>query len=414
MSTSIGSVHPVNPASYPPASAAQTAAQTSAQTYAAPRTASVPWYIWFGVLAVTSSTIGGAWDVSWHRSIGRDSFLTPAHIAIYACGVIAAIICGYLILATTFGKSAQLKAVSVNVLGFRAPLGAFIAAWGGIAMLVSAPFDNWWHAAYGLDVKIISPPHTLLILGIRGVAVGVMFLILAAMNRAEAAGNTARHTVLRRLFLYLGGLMITGQMFFLFEYTWDVLLHQAVAYIAMGIALPALFAMISRASGYRWAATVTASIYMAYTIAEILIFPLFPATPKLGPVFFPVTHLVPAKFPVLLVIPALALDLIWQRTRSWKPWQVAIASGVVFVALVFAVEWPFASFLLSKASENRFFGTIYFDYNSRPDGYDRLRQFFNPASGMVLAIGIGWASVYAMISTWVGLRFGGWMKTVQR
>ena len=34
-------------------------------------------------------------------------------------------------------------------------------------MLTSAPFDNWWHNAYGLDVKIVSPPHTLLILGIR-------------------------------------------------------------------------------------------------------------------------------------------------------------------------------------------------------------------------------------------------------
>jgi len=27
-------------------------------------------------------------------------------------------------------------------MGFRGPLGCFIAAWGGIAMLTSAPFDN--------------------------------------------------------------------------------------------------------------------------------------------------------------------------------------------------------------------------------------------------------------------------------
>src|ERR1700683_1387164 len=87
----------------------------------------IPWYIWAGVLAVTSASVGGAWDVSWHRSIGRDTFWTPAHIAIQACGVLAAVICAYLILTTTFGRSAQLKAASVNVLGFRAPLGAFIA-----------------------------------------------------------------------------------------------------------------------------------------------------------------------------------------------------------------------------------------------------------------------------------------------
>jgi hypothetical protein len=411
MSTSVGSIHPAGASGFSPA-----ASQTESQTGVARRTAAVPWYIWCGVVAVTSASIGGAWDVSWHRSIGRDAFLTPAHLAIYACGVIAAIICGYLIFATTFGHSAELKDVSVNVIGFRAPLGAFIAAWGGIAMLTSAPFDNWWHNAYGLDVKIISPPHTLLILGMRGVSAGVMFLILAAMNRAESAGDEHGHTVLRRVFLYLGGLMITGQMFFLFEYTWDVVLHTTAAYIAMGIGLPVAFAMISRASGHRWAATISASIYMGYTVAEILIFPLFPATPKLGPVFFPVTHLVPAKFPVLLIVPAVALDLLWQRTSrwGWKPWRVAIASGVVFMALVFAVEWPFANFLMSKASENRFFGTIYFDYNSRPDGYDRLRQFFNPASGEVLAAGLAMATFYSAISAWVGLRFGAWMKTVQR
>jgi hypothetical protein len=203
----------------------------------------VPWYAWWGALAVTSSSIGGAWDVSWHRSIGRDTFWTPAHMAIYACGVIAAVICGYLIFATTFGRSAQMKAASVNVLGFRAPLGAFIAAWGGIAMLTSAPFDNWWHAAYGLDVKIVSPPHTLLILGIRGVAVGVLFLILAAMNRAATDGEHASEQTfkaLQRLFLYVGGLMVSGQMFFLTEYTWDVSLHSVSAYIAMAIGIPLL------------------------------------------------------------------------------------------------------------------------------------------------------------------------------
>src|SRR5882757_11179265 len=85
----------------------------------------VPWYLRFGALAVTSASIGGAWDVSWHRSIGRDTFWTPAHLAIQACGVMAAIICGYLMLVNTFGRSSAQKAASVNVLGFQAPLGAF-------------------------------------------------------------------------------------------------------------------------------------------------------------------------------------------------------------------------------------------------------------------------------------------------
>jgi hypothetical protein len=377
----------------------------------------VPWYVWFGALAVTSASIGGAWDVSWHRSIGRDTFWTPAHMAIQACGVMAAIICAYLMLVNTFGHATKLKAASVNVLGFRAPLGAFIAAWGGIAMIVSAPFDNWWHAAYGLDVKIVSPPHTLLILGMRAVAVGILFLVLAAMNRAlgdDTPAGQKTYKKLQRLFLYVGGLIVAGQMFFLLEYTWDIQLHSALAYIAMGIALPLVFAMLSQASRYKWAATTAASVYMIFAIAEILIFPLFPAQPKLGPVFNPVTHLVPAKFPILIIVPALALDLLWQKTRDWKPWKVALVSGFLFIAILTIVEWPFANFLLSKASENRLFGTMYFDYNSRPNGYDRLRMFFEPEHGAILYWGLFRAAVYSSISAWIGLSFGRWMRSVQR
>jgi hypothetical protein len=377
-----------------------------------------PWYVWAGVLATTSAAIGGAWDVSWHRTIGRDTFWTPAHMAIYACGVLAAIICGYLIFATTFSHSAKLKAVSVNVLGFRAPLGAFIAAWGGIAMLTSAPFDNWWHAAYGIDVKIVSPPHTLLILGVRAVAIGVLFLILAAMNRAQASatidGTQTNFKSLQRLYLYTGGLIVAGQMFFLMEYTWDIVLHSASAYIAMGIALPIAFAVMWQSSRYRWASTATAAIYTLFAIAEILILPLFPAQPKLGPVFNPVTHMVPTKFPILIIIPALALDLFWQRTRAWKPWKVALISGILFTAVLVAVEWPFANFLLSKASENRFFGTIYFGYNSRPAGYERMREFFQPDHGLVLYRGLFIAAICGSIGTWIGLTFGRWMRSVQR
>ena len=381
----------------------------------AARPAPISWTIWAGVIGVTSSSIGGTWDVAWHRSIGRDSFLTPAHLMIYLCGVIAFFVCAYLILYTTFGRNAEMKAESVTVLGFRAPLGAFIAAWGGTAMLTSAPFDNWWHAAYGLDVKIISPPHTLLILGIRGVAVGILFLILAAMNRqARLSPDSSNYKTLQKLFLYMGGLMTLGQMFFLQEQTWDVVLHRVDAYIAVGIGMPVMFALISRASQNRWASSISASIYMLWIIAEILILPLVHASPKLGPVYFETTHLVPAKFPVLLIVPALALDLLWHRLRAWKPWQIAAVSGVVFVALLFAVEWPFASFLVSKASENRFFGTIYFDYNSQADGYDRLRRFFDPTSGWPLIQGLLEASVFASISTWFGLRFGNWMRGIQR
>src|SRR5215831_10872417 len=84
--------------------------------------APVPWYLAGVTLASTCVIVGLLWDISWHRTIGRDAFLTPAHIAIYLGAVIAGLSCGALALLTTFGGNEAEKAVSVRFWGFRAPL----------------------------------------------------------------------------------------------------------------------------------------------------------------------------------------------------------------------------------------------------------------------------------------------------
>jgi hypothetical protein len=204
----------------------------------------IPWYIWLSVLGVTSAMIGVHWDISWHRSIGRDTFWTPAHIAIQLCGVIAGITCGYLILWTTFTQS-QLRAASVNVLGFRGPLGAFICAWGGFAMIASAPFDDWWHNAYGLDVKILSPPHVALAIGMVAVEIGAMVLIAAGMNRAEGKARRG----LELLFLYVNSMILVALLVLVLEFTHRVFLHTAIAYRSIRILTPIVLAIAPRATG---------------------------------------------------------------------------------------------------------------------------------------------------------------------
>ena len=119
-------------------------------------------------------------------------------------------------------------------------------------------------------------------------------------------------------------------MFFVQEYTWDVKLHQAAAYIAMGIGLPVIFATLSQASRSRWAATSMAAVYTVFLIAEILILPLFPAQPKLGPVYNPVTHMIPAKFPILILVPALALDLLWRAGEELETVADCVGLGCRF------------------------------------------------------------------------------------
>src|SRR5436305_9943449 len=232
-------------------------------------TAPVPWYLTAVLLAATSTVVGVIWDISWHRSIGRDTFWTPAHMAIYLCGVLAGVAYGYLILSTTFRKYAPLAESSVHILGLRAPLGAFIASWGGVAMLTSAPFDNWWHDAYGLDVTIISPPHIVLFSGVYAVLMGTAVLIASHLNHATGKEKA----VTRWLFLYLGGVATVAAMVLLMELVNRPLLHNSLPYIVVSIPVPFIMATMSRVTETKFAATFVAGCYMLFLIACIQILP---------------------------------------------------------------------------------------------------------------------------------------------
>jgi hypothetical protein len=359
---------------------------------------------------VTSATIGAHWDISWHSSIGRDTFWTPAHIAIYMCGVLAGVAFGYIILVTTFSRSSPLADASVHIWGFRAPLGAFIASWGGIAMLASAPFDNWWHGAYGLDVKIVSPPHILLFIGVYAVILGTLVLVAGHMNRATGE----RRQAARWLFLYGGGIMLVMAMIMLMEYTERSALHTSLPYVLVCTLTPIVLAVGSRTTGIRFASTYIAAFYTLFLIGLILILPLFPAEPKLGPVYQPVTQFIPPEFPLLLIVPALAMDLIWSWTKSWNAWKTAAVSAVVYVGLLLAVEWPFASFLMSSGSRNRFFGTMYLWYSLPPTSF-LARGLFLPFEttaqfwrGMALAV------ILCFLAIRWGISRGEWMRKIAR
>jgi hypothetical protein len=351
------------------------------------------------------------WDISWHETIGRDTFWTPAHLVIQFGAVLAGIYSSYLIFGTTFGRDIITRGMSVRVLGFRGPLGAFICAWGGAAMLSSAPFDNWWHDAYGLDVKIISPPHTLLALGIAAISWGSVILILGQMNRSEGA----IHRHLEWLLLFTGGLIVILDMMFKLEYTNRVQMHSAIMYLAVSIWLPFVLEGLARASGWRWARTIMTGVYTAFFLLSLWIFPLFAGEPKLGPVYQHVTHMVPLHFPILIIFPALAIDLLMPRMQTWGKWMQAAVAGAVFVAVLFAVQWPFGTFLLSPAARNPFFATQEFAY-FLPPTIASVRNVFAPAEPTVLHFcrNVVLAFVAAMLSVRVGITWGNWMQRVKR
>jgi len=371
----------------------------------------IPWYLWCAALAVTSAYVGGYWDISWHRSIGRDTFWSAPHMAIYACGILAGISAGYLIFSTTFGKHSDLRDVSVRIWGLRGPLGAFICAWGGVAMLASAPFDDWWHNAYGLDVRIISPPHMVLAAGFFGIEFGSVILILAFMNRAHASLRPA----LERLFLYVGGTVLCESTLIKLESISRADQHNARFYIVVFIGTPMILTALAIASERKWAATMIASVYTAFALAFLWILPLFPAQPKLGPVFQPVTHFIPWEFPLLLIVPAFVTDVILQRTREWRPLVRALVVGTAFFAAFIAVQWPMADFMLTPAARNWFFGSGYLDFGTSARSPLARYEFFDrePTPALFwrnMAI----AGLTAWFFAWLGMHLGRAMQKVRR
>jgi hypothetical protein len=367
--------------------------------------------LWCAALAVTSAYVGGYWDISWHRSIGRDTFWSAPHMAIYACGILAGIFSGYLIFSTTFGKNAELKDVSVRIWGLRGPLGAFISAWGGVAMLASAPFDDWWHNAYGLDVRIISPPHMVLAAGFFGIEFGTVMLMLAFMNRAQASVRPA----LERLFLYVGGTVLCESLLIKLESISRSDQHNARFFIVVFIGTPMILTALAIASERKWAATIITSVYTAFALFFLWVLPLFPAEPKLGPVYTQVTHFIPWEFPLLLIVPAIVTDLILQRTKKWRPLIRALVIGSAFFVSFVVVQWPFADFMMSPSAQNWFFGSGYVDFATPARSpLARHEFFYRETTAAMFWRNMAIAGLVAWFFSWLGMHLGRAMQKVRR
>ena len=372
---------------------------------------SIPWTIWCMVAGISSGVIGGHWDISWHMSVGRDTFWTPAHIMIQMTGVLVGVACGYMILTATFGDDMTAQNASVKIWGFRGPLGAFTATWGCVAMLTSAPFDNWWHNAYGLDVKIVSPPHTLLSLGSFAIKVGALALMAGLMNRSvEKVQRT-----LVWLSVFVGAVCVSQLVTILTIPTWPANMHTAKCYLAVAIAIPPVLIGPSWSLARRWACTLLATAYTAVALAFEWILPLIPAEPKLGPVYQHITHLIPLRFPLLLIVPAMMLDLLWSKSEKWGRWKLAAVSGPVFVLSFLAVQWPFANFLMSPGARNWVFGMAYFAY------FDPAGFLYDPYKFEVAEKTPGefWATMavavlVSILTARLGLAWGDWMRRMRR
>jgi hypothetical protein len=379
----------------------------------------LPWQLAAVVFAATSVIVGLIWDISWHMTIGRDTFWTPAHLAIYTGGAVAGLACGFEVLRRSFFSVAKpVDGVTVWRL-FNGPLGGWLCIWGAVAMLTSAPFDDWWHAAYGLDVKIISPPHALLALGFITILGGALIMAVAEQGReadrrdASAIDGAEQSGIAPYVVAYAGGLVLAMLSIFTTEYHDREAMHLGSFYVVSSLVFPFALVAAARSTRLRYGATATALVYTLVMGIQTWVLPLFEGSPKLGPIRTAVTHMVSLDFPLLLLFPAIAIDLLMPRLRERGAWLQAAALGVLFLVVHAVTQWPFANFLMSEASRNWFFNTDNIPYMMPPDWLRSLRQF--ESESMVQTVrAFGVAVVLAMLSARAGLGWGSWLRSVRR
>lgn len=401
----------------------QRVATGSTRVDAATVAATIPWLAAAVLVAATSVVVGVIWDISWHMTIGRDSFWTPAHMAIYFGGVVGGVASGVVALRTTFAGDDAARVTSVRFWGFRAPLGAWFSIWGAFAMITSAPFDDWWHGAYGLDVEILSPPHTVLAAGMVALALGAMLVLLAAQNRAADGGGAsggiaAADATARRwawMYAYAAGCVLSFLAIMTTEYSFRTLQHAPVFYIVSCAVFPLFLVAAGNTTRHSWGTTMVAGSYMLLRMLMLWILPLFPAQPGLGPIYQDITHMVPMDFPLLLIAPAIGMDLLRQRWTRARWWELAAVQGAVFFAVFLAAQWPFAEFLVSPASHNWVFASDNYPYDlPKTTRYYRGEWVDTPGGNAALLRGLGQALVLAVASATLGGAWGRWLRAVRR
>src|SRR5207244_11952319 len=143
--------------------------------------------------------------------------------------------------------------------GLGGPLGAWVCIWGACAMITSAPCDNWWHTAYGLDVKVLSPPHVILALGIWAIQLGGLFLVLSLQNRSPAQQTPRLYGLLAAY--VIGILLQNAATIGIEQIGFPNVAHNAVYYQVAAGAMPILLVAAGRAVRLRCADRTAVLVY---------------------------------------------------------------------------------------------------------------------------------------------------------
>lgn len=268
--------------------------------------------------AFAFAVIGFFWDVAWHIDIGRDEFLfSPPHVHLLL-GLSLLAGAGAVSILTATRDRAD---VGWRMGRWRVPFGGAALLVAGSAALVGFFVDELWHAAYGLDVTMWSPPHLTMI------SAAAVSPISAWLLLAEAGPGTGRRLVRRHLEIFLVGAVLIGLSAWQLEFDlgvpqWQHLYHPVLVAIAAGFGLAAARAGLGRAG----ALFAVARFVMLRTVFALL---------TAGVWGLSIPRFVP------YVVAAIAVEAVFALTRRRTPLATSLLAGLAVGTLGLAGAWAF-------------------------------------------------------------------------
>jgi hypothetical protein len=331
------------------------------------------------------------WDIGWESTVGIDYFWAAPHANGYAAVLLAAM------LALSIASRSE---NGVPLGRCRAPLGAWVILWGALVLAGALMLDRWWQVSYGLIAGIWPPPQILKAVAFFAVILGVWSLAPPGALSAIGSGSL----------LALIGVVTLAASFANQQ-------HGATFYELACALYPAVLVAAAVTGQGRFPATLAALSYTALWLAAVWLLPLLPGSPLVSPIFNPRDHLLPPPFPLLLIVPAVVIDCLLHRRPSSEgsAWLNAVELGLAFGAVFIAVQWSFATFLLSPAAAKRFFASGGREWPFFLQIHPTAKQaFWDLPADALTASRAFIALLLAILSARVGLWIGEGMKAFRR
>ncbi|MDQ2914212.1 MAG: hypothetical protein M3T56_13270 [Chloroflexota bacterium] len=267
-----------------------------------------------GLFGVALTWFGAAWDVSWHRLIGRDTFWSAPHLFLY--GGISLWGLASLVATITAMRGRPVRGRELRIGPLRAELGLALLGIAAAMVIASAPFDDAWHRTFGRDIDIWSPPH---LTGVAGSALAFVGWSVAFAPGVFAIPEGLRRSLRAVMLANVCAVFVFGMNFY---YIMSVTREGFFYPLVVALMIPAALAFGAGLLGGRWGATITAA---TYTGAAFVTYAILAGGGWLAP-----------AFPPLFVAGAIAIDVFRARgVRFAHPLALGAAFMVAFVIAEF-------------------------------------------------------------------------------